>query len=57
LIESELFRPRKGSIYRSNREKRGKFDLAHEGTIFLDEVADMSLKLRQDSAYPAGKKV
>ena len=35
---------RKGCFYRSDRTKAGKFQMAHEGTIFLDEIADMSLK-------------
>lgn len=44
LIESELFGHEKGAFTGATDKKRGKFDLAHEGTIFLDEVADMSLK-------------
>lgn len=44
LIESELFGHEKGSFTGATTTKRGKFDLANEGTIFLDEVADMSLK-------------
>ena len=44
LIESELFGHEKGAFTGATTAKRGKFDLAHEGTIFLDEVADMSLK-------------
>ena len=44
LIESELFGHEKGAFTGATEKKRGKFDLAHEGTIFLDEVADMSMK-------------
>ena len=44
LIESELFGHEKGAFTGATERKRGKFDLAHEGTIFLDEVADMSLR-------------
>jgi two-component system nitrogen regulation response regulator NtrX len=44
LIESELFGHEKGSFTGALNKKRGKFDLANEGTIFLDEIADMSLK-------------
>ena len=44
LIESELFGHEKGAFTGATQKKRGKFDLAHEGTIFLDEAADMSLK-------------
>jgi len=44
LIESELFGHEKGAFTGAIAQKRGKFELAHEGTIFLDEIADMSLK-------------
>jgi len=44
LIESELFGHEKGAFTGALAQKRGKFDLAHQGTIFLDEIADMSLK-------------
>ncbi len=44
LIESELFGHERGSFTGATTGKRGKFDLANEGTIFLDEVADMSQK-------------
>jgi len=44
LIESELFGHEKGAFTGAIAQKRGKFELAHQGTIFLDEIADMSLK-------------
>ncbi|MCK5405632.1 MAG: sigma-54-dependent Fis family transcriptional regulator, partial [Desulfobulbaceae bacterium] len=44
LIESELFGHEKGAFTGANESKRGKFDLADGGMIFLDEIADMSLK-------------
>jgi two-component system nitrogen regulation response regulator NtrX len=43
LIESELFGHEKGAFTGATNMKRGKFELAHDGTIFLDEIADMSL--------------
>ncbi len=44
LIESELFGHEKGAFTGATSRKKGKFDLADKGTIFLDEIADMSLK-------------
>ena len=44
LIESELFGHEKGAFSGATSKKRGKFELANNGTIFLDEIGDMSLK-------------
>ena len=44
LIESELFGHRKGSFTGAQEDKTGKFQKADGGSLFLDEVGDMSLK-------------
>ena len=44
LIESELFGHQKGAFTGAVADKPGRFEQAHSGTIFLDEIADMSLK-------------
>ena len=44
LIESELFGHEKGSFTGATSSKRGKFDQADGGILFLDEIGDMSLK-------------
>lgn len=44
LIESELFGHEKGAFVGVEKSRKGKFDHANGGTIFLDEIGDMSLK-------------
>ncbi len=44
LIESELFGHDKGAVTGAVSKKKGEFDMADRGTIFLDEIADMSMR-------------
>jgi transcriptional regulator with PAS, ATPase and Fis domain len=46
LLESELFGHVKGSFTGAYKDKVGKLRLAHRGTLFLDEVAEMSLRMQ-----------
>jgi two-component system response regulator PilR (NtrC family) len=46
LLESELFGYVKGAFTGANQNKRGLFEVAHEGTIFLDEISETSLTMQ-----------
>ena len=46
LLESEMFGYEQGAFTGAERRKRGKFEQAHSGVLFLDEIGDMSLPLQ-----------
>jgi two-component system response regulator HydG len=46
LLESELFGHVRGSVTGAYRDKRGRLEAAHKGTIFMDEIGEMSLRMQ-----------
>lgn len=64
LLESELFGHEKGAFTGADKKQPGKFELAHKGTIFLDEIGEMSTELQakllrvlqEGQFYPVGSK-
>ena len=47
LLESELFGYRKGAFTGADRDKKGLFEIAHQGTLFLDELGNMSIEMQK----------
>jgi two-component system response regulator AtoC len=47
LLESELFGHEKGSFTSAIAQRKGRFELAHKGTIFLDEIGEMTLSTQR----------
>ena len=48
LLESELFGHERGAFTGAQYRKKGKFEVADGGTVFLDEIGDISLKTQTD---------
>ena len=46
LMESELFGHKKGSFTGATNDKKGLFEIAHKGTVFLDEIGELSLPIQ-----------
>ncbi len=57
MIESVLFGHEKGAFTGAYEKKTGRFELAHEGTIFLDEIGDLPESADQTAARAAGRRI
>jgi sigma54-dependent transcription regulator len=53
LLESELFGHEKGAFTGAVMQKKGKFELADRGSLFLDEIGDISLNSSRNYCVPS----
>ena len=54
LMESELFGHKKGAFTGATHDKKGLFETADKGTIFLDEIGELSLPIQEDRSSMGG---
>ena len=47
LLESELFGHEKGAFTNALMQRKGRFEMAHKGSIFLDEIGEMTLSTQR----------